>query len=65
VKVLWVMRGAHPVPVVVHVGLTDGTYTEIVSGDVKEGDDIVLEILSGDEPAPASHSTSGPPRMRL
>jgi len=67
VKVIWVMRGAQPVPVVVHVGLTDGTNTEVVSGEVQEGDEVVLELLSGDEPAHTGHAPSGnqPPRMRL
>ncbi len=64
-KVLWVMRGKQPVPIVVHVGLTDGTYTEIVSGDVQEGDEVVLELMSGDEPAEHSHGGNQPPRMRL
>jgi HlyD family secretion protein len=45
--------GVIPVPVVVHTGLTDGTVTEIVDGDVKEGDQVVVDTLSGDG-APAS-----------
>jgi HlyD family secretion protein len=68
-KVLWVMRGALPVPVTVHVGLTDGSFTEIVSGEVQDGDAVVLEVTTGDEaPATTSRPSGGanqPPRMRL
>jgi HlyD family secretion protein len=72
-KYLWVLRstlpGALPVPVPVRTGLTDGSYTEVVSGEVNEGDAVVLEATSGDEPVPASN-TKAPggqqaPRMRL
>jgi HlyD family secretion protein len=69
-KTLWVLRGATPTPVAVKVGLTDGTQTEVLSGDVKEGDALILEATSSDEPAPASGTKapgggSGGPRMRL
>jgi HlyD family secretion protein len=66
IKLLWVMRGPKPVPVVVHVGLTDGTTTEIVSGEVNEGDEVVLEVV-GDEPTakPSQGGGNQPPRMRL
>ncbi len=69
-KVLWLLRGARPVPVPVRVGLTDGSFTEIRSGEVQEGDEVVLEVLTGDDqPAttarPSSGAGSQPPRMRL
>jgi HlyD family secretion protein len=68
-KVLWVMRGPKPVPVQVKIGLTDGSFTEIVSGDVQEGDAVVLEVMTGDDGAsakpPAGGGSGGPPRMRL
>ena len=58
-----------PEPVAVRTGLTDGSFTEIVSGEVKEGDAVVLEATSSDEPvaAPTGRSPGGqqPPRMRL
>jgi HlyD family secretion protein len=67
-KVLWVMRGNKPVPVAVRVGLTDGSFTEVVSGDVQEGDAVVLEAASGDDPGAATAKPAAggqPPRMRL
>jgi HlyD family secretion protein len=61
------MRGPKPVPVAVKVGLTDGSFTEIVSGDMQEGDAVVLEVMIGDDAANTAKPAGGgqPPRMRL
>jgi HlyD family secretion protein len=50
-----------PQPVSVHTGLTDGTNTEIVDGDLKEGDAVVVDSVGGSSAAPAG---SSPPQMR-
>ena len=63
-KTLWVLRGLKPEPVSVQVGLSDGTVTEILDGDLHEGDDIVVEASSGDDAAPKSTSNANP-RLRL
>jgi HlyD family secretion protein len=39
---VWVLRDGKPVPVPVTIGLDDDNFTEIVSGDVKAGDLIVI-----------------------
>jgi hypothetical protein len=53
----------------IHAGLSDGTYTEIVDGEVKEGDLAVTESIGTEEPAGARGQGGGPPggmpRMRL
>ncbi len=41
-RVLWVMRGEKPAPVLVDVGISDGVRTELVSGEVRP-DDVVIE----------------------
>lgn len=67
-RTLWVLRDGKATPVQVKVGLTDGTSTEILSGDIHEGDDVVLEAQSSDEAAPAKTGRpagGGPQRMRL
>lgn len=65
-RTVWVLRGARPEPISVRTGLTDGTMTEILSGDVKEGDELVLEATSTEEAAPAPAARpGGSPRMRL
>lgn len=57
---LWVMRGASPQTVTVHTGLTDGSITEVVDGDVHEGDQVVIDANSTAEGAPsASPSPQG------
>ena len=57
-KTVWVMRGGvEPVAVTVHTGLTDGSVTEIVDGDLKEGDEVVVDTL-GDAGAPPSRGQS-------
>jgi HlyD family secretion protein len=62
-KTIWVMRGGTPQAVQIHVGLSDGAVTEVVDGDVQEGDAIVTDSQSGDAPSPAP-SGGGTPAMR-
>jgi HlyD family secretion protein len=50
---LWVMRAGTPQSVPVHTGLTDGTVTEVVDGEVAEGDLVVVDATSADSPPPA------------
>jgi HlyD family secretion protein len=47
---LWVLRDGQPVPVSVVVGLDDDTFTEIVQGDVKPGDQVITgeQLTAGD-----------------
>jgi HlyD family secretion protein len=47
-KLVWVLRANKPVRVQVVTGVTDGTWTELVSGDVKEGDQLITDMT----PAP-------------
>jgi HlyD family secretion protein len=58
---VWVLRGERPTPVNVKVGVSDGTLSEIVEGDVKEGEEVVTDIASGQKGAA---STQGGPRFR-
>jgi HlyD family secretion protein len=43
---VYVLRGSEPVKVMLKVGVTDGTNTEVVSGEVKEGDPLITEMVS-------------------
>lgn len=56
---VWIMRDATPVPVPLSTGLDDGTYTEIVNGDLQAGDPVVTA-----EDRPQSGS-AGTPQPRL
>jgi HlyD family secretion protein len=62
VKTLWVMRGSTPESVAVHTGLTDGTVTEIVDGDLKEGEQLVVDT-AGPDSAPPSNTSAALRRM--
>jgi HlyD family secretion protein len=54
---VWVLRGKVPERVVVRVGLSDGTTSEIVEGPLGEGDRVVVDAPEGagseSKPAPA------------
>jgi HlyD family secretion protein len=43
-RTLWALRDGKPQMVSVRIGLSDGSLTEIVEGDVHEGDPIVLDV---------------------
>jgi HlyD family secretion protein len=62
-RTLWVMHGTTPQPIAVHAGLTDGTVTEIVDGDVHPGDAIVVDLVTPDAP-PAPSGAGASPAMR-
>jgi HlyD family secretion protein len=63
-RTIWVMRAGSPQAVAVHTGLTDGSVTEIVDGDLKEGDQVVVDATTQDA-APAAASGTSPAMRRL
>lgn len=38
---VWVLRGGKPVQVSIRTGATDGSYTEVLGGELKEGDQVI------------------------
>jgi HlyD family secretion protein len=59
---VWVLKNKKPVPVLVTLGLSDGSYTELVAGDLKSGDEVIIESIR------KNGSTQGrgrPPFMRF
>jgi HlyD family secretion protein len=52
-----------PQAVAIMVGLSDGTYSEVVSGEIKVGQDVFVGTASGG--AGRTSAPSGGPRMRL
>lgn len=40
--IIWVEKEKKIIPVVIKIGITDGTYTEVISGDLKEGDLVIV-----------------------
>ncbi|TIP09653.1 MAG: efflux RND transporter periplasmic adaptor subunit [Mesorhizobium sp.] len=47
-RTLWVMRDKVPTEVTVQVGATDGQNTELMSGDIAEGDDLVVDAVAAE-----------------
>jgi HlyD family secretion protein len=43
---VWVLRNGQPVRVPVKIGLSDGTSTELLSGDLQEGTEVIIEALA-------------------
>ncbi|HEY2406597.1 MAG TPA: efflux RND transporter periplasmic adaptor subunit [Polyangiaceae bacterium] len=43
-RTLWLLRAGRAVPASVHVGISDGTTTELVSGHAEPGDAAILEL---------------------
>jgi len=58
-RTVWVLKADNPSPVMIQTGVSDGTVTEVVQGDLAEGD---LVITGGGPPA---GSNSGRPPMRI
>jgi HlyD family secretion protein len=44
-RTLWLLRSGEPRAVSVRVGITDGSATEILSGEVSPGDQVIVEAL--------------------
>jgi len=56
---VWILEDGAPKPVEVRIGLSDGTSTEIVSGDLREGAEVIVGMTQ------AARSGAAAPRMRL
>ncbi|HSQ62804.1 MAG TPA: efflux RND transporter periplasmic adaptor subunit [Polyangiaceae bacterium] len=55
-RTVYVVRGVAATPVQIHAGLTDGTVTEVVGGELQEGDAVAIDVETGSAAA-ASAST--------
>ena len=42
-RTVYILRNGDAVPVSIKTGLTDGTRTEVISGDLKDGDQVVVD----------------------
>ena len=55
---MWVLRDGQPAPVTITIGISDGSFTEVVGGELKEGDAIITGASGGATPAAATKSSS-------
>jgi HlyD family secretion protein len=65
-RTVWVLRGGTPQAITIHTALNDGTYTEVVDGDLKDGDLAIVDATSPDTaaPAPSSGAAGGSQSLR-
>ena len=64
-KTVWIMRGGAPVAVSIKTGLSDGSVTEVVSGDLKVGDEVIIDSTTTGSAATPTATSTGTMRMRL
>ncbi|MDD5224905.1 MAG: efflux RND transporter periplasmic adaptor subunit [bacterium] len=57
-RTVWVDNGGTPRPIPIKTGITDGSLTEIVEGELKEGDKLITDATSSTS---TTKSTGGPP----
>ncbi|HEY7957190.1 MAG TPA: efflux RND transporter periplasmic adaptor subunit [Polyangia bacterium] len=51
-RTVWIDRGGQPVAVPIEIGVTDGSFTEVQSGALKEGDPVITEAKSPGDGSP-------------
>jgi HlyD family secretion protein len=53
---VWILENEKPKRIQIVTGISDGNFTEVVSGNIKEGEEVIVESLS----KPKKSSSSGP-----
>jgi HlyD family secretion protein len=64
-RTVWILQGNKPVPAAIGAGLSDGTVTEVVGGNLREGDLAITDatIAGGSGVLTAASSGAGAARM--
>jgi len=63
VRTVWALRGGQPVPISIRPGVSDGSMTEVVEGDLRAGDHVVTDAGGATSIASAASQrrAMGPP----
>jgi HlyD family secretion protein len=56
---IWIIEKGEPKRIPIVTGISDGNYTELVSGALKEGQEVIIESLANKKEQPVPHG----PRM--
>jgi HlyD family secretion protein len=59
-RTVWVLRGKQAEPVQVKLGISDGTQTEVIEGELRPGDTVITEAAD-----PGAAPRGGGPRIRM
>ncbi|HKP55371.1 MAG TPA: hypothetical protein VJV78_01545, partial [Polyangiales bacterium] len=62
-RTVWVLRDNKPAPVEIETGITDGSFTEVVRGELRAGDTVITDTAGGAKPA--TPSGGGMPMRRV
>ena len=58
---VWILsQERKPTPVSIVLGITDGTFSEVMSGDLREGDGVIIEEISGKKSSGQSSAPAQP-----
>lgn len=49
---IWLLRDGKPLRVQIKTGISDGQWTEVLEGDIKEGDEVIVDIESAKKNTP-------------
>ncbi|NJL58884.1 MAG: efflux RND transporter periplasmic adaptor subunit [Desulfobacteraceae bacterium] len=58
---VWITDNKKPVRIPIQIGISDGNYTELVSGDIREDQEIIVEMLNNANTG--SQGSGRPPRF--
>jgi len=53
-RTVWVLEDDRPAEVQIRVGVSDGTFTEVLEGPLKEGDGVITEAVAAPRSGPGS-----------
>ncbi len=59
---VWILENGKAKRIAITAGISDGNYTEVVSGDLKEGQQLIVDMMRKNK-APASSGAGRGPRM--
>jgi HlyD family secretion protein len=58
-KTVWLLRDGKPLRAVVRTGVSDGSLTEVLDGELKEGDAVITDLGAGSAAKPAQPGQAG------
>jgi len=62
---VWVLDGDKVKPIPLTLGIGDGAATEVLAGDLKEGQEVIVGAAGGAGNRPGQSGSGGSPRLRL
>src|SRR6266542_1127570 len=60
-RTVWVLRAEQPAPVRIRTGVSDGSTTEVIEGDLRDGDAVVTDAAGPGAGAAGGSRPGGPP----